>query len=288
MPTEGDAARGGEFAGQTALVTGGSRGIGKAIALHFARHGADVAINYRTDASAAAAVVDEVRALGGRAVSVQADLTDPQQATQMIDRVVGGLGVPGIVVNNVGDFFLKPVGSMTHDEWRYVLDSNLSSVYYVCRAVLGSMRRQGGGRIINLGLSPMYTVRGAANIAAYALAKAGVGVLTRSLAVEEARHGITVNCVAPGLIDNGYLPVEQEVWMRERVPMGRLGRPEEVAEVVGFLASSKASYVSGAIVAVGGAWDWEDRPTDHDRGVWDLFVGAAGAEHPDAGSNTQG
>lgn len=143
----------------------------------------------------------------------------------------------------------------------------------MCHAILPGMRERRKGRIINIGLSPTHMVRSAPNIAAYSISKTGVLILTRTLASEEAPYGITVNCLSPGLIDNGYLPPEQAKWMEKRVPMGRLGRPEEVANAVTFLVSKKASYISGANLSVSGAWDWDDRPTNHDNEVYDLFVG---------------
>lgn len=261
-----------KLSGQVAIVTGSSRGIGSAIALSLAQYGADIVVNYHTNEHAAAEVVRQIQNLGRDVIAVQADVTLPEEAAGLITATTEQLGSVDILVNNVGDFFFKPLGAMDHSEWQHVLDSNLSSVYYLCHAVLPHMRKQGRGRIINIGLSPNYLVRGAPNVSAYSIAKTGVVILTRSLAVEEARHGITVNCVSPGLIDNGYLPPQQEEWMRKRVPMGRLGQPEEVAEAVCFLASDKASYISGANLAVAGAWDWEDRPTNYDTDVHELFL----------------
>lgn len=262
-----------KLSGQIAVVTGSSRGIGKAIALGLAQHGADVAINYRSNKDSALDVADQIKSLGQRSIVVEADLTIPSTAEMLVSKVIEQLGSIDILVNNVGDFFFKPIARMHPDEWRYVIDSNLSSVYYLCHAVLPKMRSRQKGKIINIGLSPTYLVRGAPNVAAYSIAKTGVLILSRSLAVEEAQHGITVNCVSPGLIDNGYLPPEQREWMQKRVPMGRLGNPEEIAEAVAFLASDNASYISGANLAVAGAWDWEDRLTNHDRDVEELFTG---------------
>ncbi len=263
--------------GAVVLVTGGSRGIGRAIAERLAEEGAVVAVNYRADEEAAAAVTESIRAKGGRADHFKADVADPAEAERLVRRVGDELGQIGVLVNNVGEFFLKPVAAMDAAEWRRVLESNLSSAFYVSRCVLPAMRSGGEGRIVNVGLSLVHLVRGAPNLAAYSIAKTGIVVLSRTLAAEEAANGITVNCVPPGLIDNGYLPPEQEEWMRKRVPAGRLGRPEEVAEAVAFLVSDRASYISGANLSVSGAWDWEDRPTDHDAEVHDLFVGGSDA-----------
>jgi NAD(P)-dependent dehydrogenase (short-subunit alcohol dehydrogenase family) len=255
-----------------ALVTGASRGIGRAVAERLAAAGWDVAVNYRSNQAAAAEVVAAVEAAGRRGVAVGADVSDPGGAAGAVAETEERLGPVEVLVNNVGEFFLKPLGAMSDDEWRFVLDSNLSSAFYTTRSALPGMRRRRRGRIVNVGLSPVALVRAAPNVAAYAVAKTGIVVMTMSMAVEEAPHGITVNCVSPGLVDNGYLPPEQAVWMHKRVPMGRLGRAEEVADAVAFLVSDQASYVSGANLTVSGGWDWLNRPTDHDGDVTGLFL----------------
>ena len=255
-----------------AVVTGSSRGIGRAIALRCAELGADVAVNYRSENAAAEEVAQQIRKLGRRAITVQADVTQPEAAATLFHAVEEQLGAVSLLVNNVGEFFFKPLADTTEEEWRRVIDSNLSSVHHLCRAAIARMRRRKAGRIINIGLSPTYLVRGAANVAAYSIAKTGVLILTRSLAIEEAPHGIRVNCVSPGLIDNGMLPPAQKEWMERRVPMGRLGRADEIADAVVFLASDSAAYISGANLAVDGAWDWMDRPTTHDGHVEELFL----------------
>lgn len=264
--------------GKKALVTGSSRGIGRAIALDLARYGAAVAVNYRGNRKAAAEVAAEIGVMGGRAICVQADVADDEQVPRLIDATAEQLGGIDILVNNVGEFFFGSIEHTTQADWQRVLNSNLGSVFLLCNAALPLMREAGGGCIINIGLSPVDRVRGAPNVAAYSIAKTGVIILTRSLAVEEACHGIRVNCVSPGLIDNGYLPPAQQSWMEKRVPMGRLGKAEEVAHAVSFLASDLASYISGANLGVSGAWDWEDRPTSHDGLVDDLFGGGEDEE----------
>jgi len=260
--------------GQVALVTGSARGLGKAIALRLAQDGTDVAINYRDDDRGALEVVSAVQDLGRRSIAHQADVTDATAVQELVRVVERHLGPPDIVVCNVGPFFLRPLGDTTSSQWQSVIDANLSSVFHVCQASLPVMRARRRGCIVTLGLAPVHLVRAAPNITPYAIAKTGVVILTRSLAAEEAAYGVRVNCVSPGLINNGYLPAEQEQWMRERVPFGRLGRPEEVADAVSFLVSDRASYISGANLAVSGAWDWEDRTVTTDRQVQDLFTEA--------------
>jgi NAD(P)-dependent dehydrogenase (short-subunit alcohol dehydrogenase family) len=256
-----------------AVVTGSASGIGRALALRIAQTGADVVVNYRNDESGADQVVASVRELGCRSIKVRADLTEEDAADVLISATLSEFGSCDILVNNVGDFWLGTVADTPASQWRYILDSNLNSVYYLSQRALPGMRERGWGRIVNIGLSPVHLVRGAPNLSAYAIAKTGVLILSRSLAAEEAKYGITVNCVSPGLIDNGHLPPAQLAWMLARVPMGRLGRPEEVAHAVAFLTSDEASYISGANIAVGGAWDWEDRPVGHDQQVSGLFGG---------------
>jgi NAD(P)-dependent dehydrogenase (short-subunit alcohol dehydrogenase family) len=258
--------------GCLALVTGSSRGIGRAIALRLAADGADVAINYRAQENLAASLIHEIRTLGRSAVAIKADVADIADAENLVRHVEASLGVPDIVVNNVGEFALSPVAKTPPEMWRAVLDSNLNSVYHVCWFVLPLMRAHGGGSIVNVGLGPAHMIRGAPNIAAYSIAKTGVIIFSKTLAIEEAANGIRANCVSPGLIDNGSLPVEQENWMAKRVPMGRLGRPEEVAAAISFLVSPAASYISGANLEVTGAWDWQDRRSDFDAEVYELFV----------------
>ena len=265
------AAGGIDLSGRTAVITGASRGIGRALALRLAELNASVLVNYRADEAAADSVVAAIRELGGNAIKARADVTAEATADDLMSDALAEYGSVDILVNNVGEFTLGRLADITPGRWRHILDSNLNSVYYLCRAGIGIMRQQGRGRIVNIGLSPVHLIRGAPNIAAYAIAKTGVLVLTRSLAAEEAAHGITVNCVSPGLIDNGYLPAAQRSWMERRVPMGRLGRPEEVAQAVAFLASDAASYISGANIAVAGGWDWEDRSADIDSSVEGLF-----------------
>ncbi|MEV0899217.1 SDR family oxidoreductase [Actinoplanes sp. NPDC049802] len=258
--------------GPVALVTGGARGIGRTLCERLARDGARVVVNYRSDADAARSLVAQLEAGGATAVGIQADVSDPEQAAGLARAAEEhfGAGV-SILVNNVGEFSLSPVAATSAERWNDVINSNLNSAFYMTRAVLPSMRAQRHGRIVMIGLSASLLVRGAPHIAAYSVAKTGIAVLTRSLAVEEAPYGITVNCVAPGLIDNGHLHPRQAAWMSRRVPAGRLGTGDDIAEAVAFLVASRADYISGATLAVAGAWDWEDRPTDHDADVIEVF-----------------
>jgi NAD(P)-dependent dehydrogenase (short-subunit alcohol dehydrogenase family) len=259
-------------AGRVALVTGGARGIGVALCERLADEGAHVVVNYRNDAATARSLVQRLRLTGGRAVEARADVCDAEEAAGLVHTAAEHFGAPvTILVNNVGEFTLSPVAATSAQRWQSVIDSNLNSAFYVTLAALPGMREQRFGRIVMLGLSPALEVRGAPNIAAYAVAKTGIAVLTRSLAAEESAYGITVNCVAPGLVDNGHLPPEQASWMAKRVPSGRLGTGQDIAEAMSFLVSDRAAYISGATLAVSGGWDWSDRPLDHDGEVTELF-----------------
>jgi len=260
---------------RVALVTGGARGIGRAIVERLAQDGTIVAVNFRNRQDAADQLVGCLDQDGAVVTCHRADVRDPRGAARLIEDVQGRHGRLDILVNNVGEFALGRLATTSDNHWRDVLDSNLTSAFHTSRHALPGMRDRGYGRIINIGLSPVHLVRGAPNLAPYAIAKTGVVILTRSLAAEEAAHGITVNCVSPGLIDSGLLPPVQREWMIERVPSGRLGRPEEVADAVGFLVSDRAAYISGANLTVSGGWDWEDRMTEHDSAVSALFEGQA-------------
>lgn len=262
------------LAGKKALVTGASRGIGRGIACCLAEHGAAIAINYKESRDAAETLVEEVARRGGTAYCLRADVSAEGEARRLVIDAANRLGGLDILVNNVGEFFFARVDATRSTDWERVLKSNLFSCFYLCSEALSILRRH-KGVIVNIGLSPVDRVRGAPNLSAYSIAKTGVVVLTRSLAVEEAPNGVRVNCVSPGLIDNGYLEHRQKEWMTRRVPMGRLGTVDEVSQAVLFLVSSSASYISGANISVSGAWDWEDRPTTHDG----LLGGASPGGH---------
>ncbi|HEY2141628.1 MAG TPA: SDR family oxidoreductase [Solirubrobacteraceae bacterium] len=250
---------------KTVLVTGGTRGIGKAIAYALGQEGAVIAVNYLRDRRSADAMVTEAASAGIHCVAFPADVSTAGGAAYLVAAVEDQIGPIDVLVNNVGEFALGELGTTSPGAWDKTIASNLSSIFYVSRHALPSMRARRNGCIVNVGLAPAYAIRAAPNIAPYAIAKAGVGILTKSLASEEARCGIRVNCVAPGLVDSGHLSAQELDWMLKRLPLGRVGRPEEVAAAVAFLASERASYISGATLAVSGGWDWEDRATRYDH-----------------------
>ncbi len=240
---------------RVALVTGASRGIGKEIALTLGRAGAYVAVSYRTNKLGAQRVLDQLKSLGTVGWSIATDVTDPERVKELIDSVVRKFGRVDILVNNVGDFEWKTVVESSEDEWREILASNLFSVFYVCKRVLPTMRRQRWGRIINLGAAGAERAFGQAKISAYSAAKAGMVALSRSLALEEARYGITVNVVNPSIIDNKEISLEEARRMTDaRFPVGRPATADDVAKAVQFFASPEAEFITGQVLNVSGGW----------------------------------
>lgn len=240
---------------RVALVTGASRGIGKEIALILGRTGARVAVGYRTHKLAAQKVVTSLQSIGTQALAVATDVTDPARVKDLIDGVVGHFGRLDILVNNVGDFEWKPVADSTIEEWHSILASNLYSVFYTSKYALLAMRRQRWGRIINLGAVGAERAFGQAKISAYSAAKAGMVAFTRSLALEEARYGITANVVNPPIIDEKELTLEEaERVIDARFPVGRPATARDVAEAVRFFASEESAFVTGQVLNVSGGW----------------------------------
>jgi len=240
---------------RVALVTGASRGIGKEIALCLGRDGARVAISYRTNKMGAQKVANALRALGTDGWAIESNVTDPARSKELVDGVVRHFGRLDVLVNNVGDFEWKPVFESTLEEWHAIVASNLFSVFYVSKYALPTMRRQRWGRIINLGAVGAERAFGQAKISAYSAAKAGMVAFSRSLALEEARNGITVNVVNPPIIDDKELSLEEAVRIADaRFPVGRPATAQDVAEAVRFFASQEACFVTGQVLNVSGGW----------------------------------
>jgi NAD(P)-dependent dehydrogenase (short-subunit alcohol dehydrogenase family) len=243
------------LAGQVALVTGAQQGIGRAIAVALARDGADVGVNYLDDPRAAALVAREVQAAGRRACLVRGDVSRAMDAEAMVDAVTGGLGVPGILVNNAGVFPRVDFLAMTEAEWDHVLDVNLKGSFLCAQAVARRLVARGrGGAIVNIASVAM---RGTPLGVHYAASKAGVVGLTRGMALALAPHRVRVNAIAPGLTDtvqprHGHAEAELLELARQIPLEGRLARPEEIARVAVFLASEEAGWVTGQTIHVNG------------------------------------
>ncbi len=239
--------------GKVAVVTGASRGIGRAIATELARRGARVVVNYHQNASAAEEVVAAIRAGGGEAIPFQADVSDAAQAQALIQAALDTYGRLDILVNNAGVTRDRLILMMSQEDWETVLRVNLNSLFHTCKAAARPMVRQRSGRIINI--TSVVGIAGQGGQTNYAAAKAGVIGFTKSLAKELGPRGITVNAVAPGLIPTDLtadLPEELRQEGIRRTPLGRLGQPEEVAYAVAFLASDEAAFITGAVLLVDG------------------------------------
>lgn len=240
---------------RVALVTGAARGIGREIALTLGGAGVKVAVSYRTNKLGAQKVVGAIQALGGTGLGIATDVTDAKRVKELVDAVVHHFGRLDILVNNVGVFEWKSVIDSSIDEWQAILVSNLYSLFYTSKYVLPVMRTQRWGRIINLGSVGAERAFGQAKISAYAAAKSGMVAFSRSLALEEARHGITVNVVNPPTMDDKELSLEEAERISDaRFPAGRPATPRDVAEAVKFFASEEASFITGQVLNVSGGW----------------------------------
>ena len=239
--------------GKTALVTGASRGIGRAVALCLAAEGARVAINYAGNVKAAEEVKSSVEAAGGTAILCQADIADSAAVEAMIADVVKEFGAIDILVNNAGITRDTLLMRMKDEDFAKVLDTNLKGVFYCTKAVSKLMMKKRSGRIVNM--ASVVGLVGNAGQTNYAAAKAGVIGFSKSAAKELASRGITVNVVAPGFIGTDMtagLPESVKEKMLTDIPLGRMGEPEDVANAVLFLASDQASYITGQVVNVDG------------------------------------
>jgi 3-oxoacyl-[acyl-carrier protein] reductase len=237
------------------LVVGGSRGIGKEIALTLGRAGARVALTYRSNKLGAHKVVETLRSLRTDAWAAETDATVPARLKALIENVLQRFGRLDILVNNVGDFEWKPVFDTTLEEWHAIMQSNLYSAFYGSKYALPAMRQQHWGRIVNLGAVGAERAFGQAKISAYSAAKAALVAFSRSLALEEARHGITVNVVNPPIIDDQELSLEEAQRVADaRFPVGRPATARDVAEAVKFFASPEAAFVTGQVLNVSGGW----------------------------------
>ncbi|MHB1295605.1 MAG: 3-oxoacyl-[acyl-carrier-protein] reductase [Anaerolineae bacterium] len=241
------------LAGRVAVVTGASRGIGRAIALELARQGCAVVVNYHAKAEAAAETVALIEAEGGKACAVQGDVSVAEEAQRTIDAAVATYGTVDILVNNAGITRDGLLMRMSEADWDAVLDTNLKGAFQCVKAVQRLMLKKRSGCIVNIG--SVSGLMGNAGQANYSAAKAGLVGFTKAVAREYGPRGITVNLVAPGFIETDMtagLSPELLAKAQDQVPLGRLGRPEDVADAVAFLASDAARYITGQVLCVDG------------------------------------
>ncbi len=242
-----------ELSGQVALVTGGGRGIGRAVSLRLASMGASVAVNYSRSADAANEVVAEIEKTGGKAISVCFDVADETSVESGFKEIVTKLGGVDILVNNAGIAVDSLILRMKPEDWRRTIDVNLSGSFFCSKAAAKLMLKAKRGRIINI--SSVIGEMGNAGQTAYSASKSGIFGLTKSLARELGSRGITVNAITPGFIVTDMtagMTEEQVAGLVEGIPLGKLGQPDDVSELVGFLASPRAGYITGEVIAVNG------------------------------------
>ena len=240
---------------KVALVTGGSRGLGKAIALQLAKDGAQVVVNYVTSTDKAEQVVAAIQAEGGKALAMKADVSNSEEVEKMVDTIYEQFGRIDILVNNAGVTRDELLISMERADWDKVIGTNLGGLFNCTKAVAKYMMMQKSGRIINM--SSVAGERGGRGQSNYAASKGAVNAFTRSVAMELARKKVTVNAVAPGVVET---EMSSEVIRRAQdiilnsVALKRLGQPEEIAKVVAFLASDDSSYITGEVIRVDGGF----------------------------------
>jgi 3-oxoacyl-[acyl-carrier protein] reductase len=242
---------------KTCVVTGASRGIGRAIAEELGRNGANVVVNYRSSEGEAYDVVEEIEAAGGQALPFQADVTDREAIEAMRDRTVEAFGPANVLVNNAGLTRDTKFSSMTREDWDQVIEVNLGGVFNCTKAYFDDIKEAEDGRLINI--SSVVGQQGNYGQANYATTKAGLFGFTRTIALELAATGSTANCVAPGFTETDMLetvPDRVKEKITDRIPLSRFAQVEDVAGIVRFLSSRESSYMTGQILAVNGGMEW--------------------------------
>jgi len=239
---------------RVALVTGGARGIGRAVAIDLARRGWSVAICYRTSLSDAKATWDELRKGGAEALAEHCDVSDPAACAELVGKVRETLGPIDALVNAAGPYVRVPLLDQTIESWHEQFDNNLHPVFYLSRLVAQGMVERRFGRIVNFSMANADQMVGQPHVTAHYIAKAGVLILTKTLAKVLGPHGITVNAISPGFIASGSAPAEELEKMKKSIPAGYIGELEDAVAAARFLLSDEARYVNGANLQVSGGW----------------------------------
>jgi 3-oxoacyl-[acyl-carrier protein] reductase len=243
--------------GQTCLVTGSSRGIGRGIAEDLGEHGARVVVNYRSSEAAAHEVVDEIEDAGGTAIAAQGDVSDYDEMESLCGQVHDAFGPIDVLVNNAGITVDKKFDNMTRSDWERVIDVNLGGVYNATHCFWEDIKQSANGRLINI--SSVVGQQGNYGQANYATTKSGLFGFTRTIALELASGGSTANCVAPGFVATDMLdevPERVQEKILRRIPLDRFATIEDIAPVVRFIASEDASYMTGQVIGVNGGMEW--------------------------------
>ena len=242
-------------AGQkVAIVTGGAKGIGKAIALDLAGQGWSIALCYRSSADAARATAEAIREKGARALEGRYDVSDPAACEALVARVLSEWGRVDALINGAGPYVREPLLETSLESWREMFASNLDSVFYMSRRVAPTMQQQKSGRIVSFSMANADQMIGQPQLTAHYIAKVGVLILTRSLARILAPHGVTVNAVSPGFIASGSAPDEELQKMVKNIPAGYVGELKDAVSAALFLLSDEARYVNGANIHLSGGW----------------------------------
>jgi 3-oxoacyl-[acyl-carrier protein] reductase len=232
----------------SALVTGSAKGVGKALVTALAKAGYDVAVHYNRSQDAALALQSQLGEYGVRVIVLQADVTQTHEAQHLVEETHHQLGRLDVLINNVGNYHKGPLHEVTPETWHAMLDSNLSATFYTCQRAIPIMRTQGYGRIINVGYTGAEHLIARPQVAAYSIAKTGVILYSKALAKDNAEHGITVNVVSPGVLENSDSKPMSEL------PMGRTGTLDEFSSAVMYLLSDAAAYITGVTLEVAGGW----------------------------------
>jgi len=239
---------------RVALISGGARGIGRAVALDLAARGWSVAICYRTSAEEASAVVDAAKARGAIGLALQCDVSDPKAAVEWVEHVNKEWGRVDALINGAGPYHRVSLLEETNEGWHSMFDNNLHPVFYLSKAVIPIMKERKWGRIICFSMANAEQLIAQPQLTAHYITKVGLLVLARSLARLVAPHGITVNAISPGFIDSGSAPKEELEAAAKRIPAGYVGSVEDAVATVRFLLSDEARYINGANIQLSGAW----------------------------------
>jgi len=241
--------------GKVALVTGSGRGIGRVVAISLAEAGIDVAINYMHSETQANELAKKIESFGRKTLVVKADVTKEIDVEVLVNKVYSYFNRIDILVNNVGDWLWKKAEDMSFDEWKKVIETNLNATFLCSKYVLPHMKMNGWGRIVNFAAAGAYRAHGTANASAFYTAKAGIVAFTKSLAREVGQYGVTVNAVAPGVVENKERTVEEAKQLRDKeTAMGRPGTSWDIAKAILFLASDEASFITGDVINITGGW----------------------------------